>query len=93
YETSGNQLLPGFGRYDLCRMALAAGYRQALSLQDVGELKNALPGILGAPGPALICLGIAPDEPAPRWPSVTMNEQIQALRARLPLERRQGAKA
>lgn len=83
YETSGNQLLPGFGRYDLCQMALAAGYRQASSIDDARELRDALPKIFGSAGPALIRLGIAPDEPVTPWPGVPMDEQIRALRAGL----------
>ncbi|MGH9752961.1 MAG: thiamine pyrophosphate-dependent enzyme [Blastocatellia bacterium] len=83
YETSGNQLLPGFGKFDFCRMALAAGYRQALSFDDAKALRKALPLIFGAPGPTLIRLGIARDEPVTPWPNVTMADQIRALRASL----------
>lgn len=83
YETSGNQLLPGFGKYDFCQMALAAGYRQAVSFDDAEKLRKGLPEIFGAAGPALIRLGIAPDAPVTPWPYVTMNTQISALRARL----------
>lgn len=89
YETSGNQLLPGFGKFDLRQLALAAGYRQAFSIDDAQELQRALPQIFGSAGPALIRLGIAADEPVTPWPGVPMNEQIHALRARLgvPSER------
>lgn len=90
YETSGNQILPGFGRFDLRRMALAAGYREAWSIEDAREFKATLPQILGSAGPALIRLNIAPDEPVTPWPSVTMSEQIQTLRTRLSVERGQG---
>lgn len=93
YETSGNQLLPGFGQFDLCQMASAAGYRQASSIEDARELKEALPQIFGCAGPALIRLAIAPDEPMTPWPSVTMYEQIQALRTRVVIERDRGEKA
>lgn len=83
YETSGNQPLPGFGKFDFCRMALGAGYRQALSFDDAEALRQELPRVFSAPGPALIRLGIAPDEPVTPWPNVTMNAQISALRASL----------
>ncbi len=83
YETSGNQLLPGFGKFDFCRMALGAGYRQALGFDDAEALRQALPRVFSSPGPTLIRLGIAPDAPVTPWPDVTMNAQISALRARL----------
>ncbi|MGH9843519.1 MAG: thiamine pyrophosphate-dependent enzyme [Blastocatellia bacterium] len=83
YETSGNQVLPGFGKFDFCRMALGAGYRQALSFDDAETLRQSLPQVFGSPGPALIRLGIGPDEPVTPWPDVTMTVQIKALRASL----------
>ncbi len=83
YETSGNQILPGFGKFDFCQLALAAGYRQALSFADAGELRQALSVIYAEPGPVLIRLEIAPDAPVTPWPDVTMHTQITALRARL----------
>jgi len=83
YETSGNQPLPGAGRFDFCRMALAAGYRQALGFDDAETLRRSLPQVFGSPGPWLIRLEIAPDEPVTPWPDVTMAEQIKALRASL----------
>jgi phosphonopyruvate decarboxylase len=86
YETSGNQMLPGFGKFDLRWLASAAGYRQAWSIDDLARLEDALPRIYASPGPALVRLGIAPDEPATPWPSVTMNEQIESLRGRLAVE-------
>ncbi len=82
YETSGNQALPGYGRFDLCHLAAAAGYRRAVSVDDASALRRLLPEILASPGPVLIRLGIAPDEPVTPWPKVTMSEQIGALRAR-----------
>lgn len=91
YETSGNQPLPGRDKFDLQQMALAAGYAQSWVIEDAVELIGSLPRILGAPGPALICLGIAPANPVTPWPSVTMQQQIAALRARLgPPVRRGG---
>lgn len=83
YETSGNQPLPGFGKYDFCQMALGAGYRQAFNFDQAEALRQELPRVLGTPGPTLIRLGIAPDAPVTPWPDVTMDSQIHALRARL----------
>ncbi len=87
HETSGNQILPGFGKFDLRQLALAAGNRQALSFDSAGELRAVLPHIFGTPGPAFVWRGIAPDAPMTPWPSVTMREQIQALPAHWPLTR------
>ncbi|MGH9846268.1 MAG: thiamine pyrophosphate-dependent enzyme [Blastocatellia bacterium] len=83
YETSGNQALPGFGKFDFCQMALGAGYRQALGFDDAETLRQSLPQIFDSPGPTLIRLGIAPDEPVTPWPDVTMAAQIEALHASL----------
>jgi phosphonopyruvate decarboxylase len=81
YETSGNQELPGFGRFDLCQMGRAAGYRQALSFDDARQMEVALPQIFAAEGPALVRLAISPGKPMTPWPRVSMNQQIRALRA------------
>ncbi len=83
YETSGNQALPGSGKFDFCRMALGAGYRHASSFDYADALRRELPEVFAAPGPSLILLKIAPDEPVTPWPDVTMAEQISALRDRL----------
>lgn len=91
YETSGNQALPGFGLFDLRQLALAAGYRAAWSIDEAAELRDALPRILGSPGPTLLRLAIAPDEPVTPWPRVTMKEQIGALRARFGVNDPHGA--
>src|ERR1700681_1219114 len=47
YETSGSQPLPAAGRFDLVRMAAAAGYAGALDFDNGPAFATALPGLLG----------------------------------------------
>jgi phosphonopyruvate decarboxylase len=73
YETSGHQPTPGGDAVDFPALALAAGYRDAFSFDDVAVLRERLPGVLARPGPVLVALSIEPsDERLPRpaaWPS------------------------
>jgi phosphonopyruvate decarboxylase len=90
YETSGNQALPGAGRFDLRKLALAAGYRQAAGFDKARNLHLALPRIFGSDGPAMICLSILPAKPQTPWPNVSMQHQIQAARRSLRYKRKHG---
>ena len=83
YESTGNQPIPGQGMVDFCGIATSAGYPAVHRFDDLAALDDALPGILAAPGPALIELAIDRDDTGPRWPRVPMAGQIQALRAAL----------
>jgi sulfopyruvate decarboxylase subunit beta len=58
YDTSGGQPTPGEGRADLAGLALAAGYRSAVTIDDEGELARALPDLLSAEGPAFACIKV-----------------------------------
>jgi sulfopyruvate decarboxylase subunit beta len=84
YETTGNQLLPGVGTFDLCQMAQGAGYRQVLSLASTQEMHAVLPRVLATPGPALIRLVLEPEstlQPFPVW--VNMADEALAMRQAL----------
>jgi len=54
YETSGNQPLPGEGRFDLTEMAHAAGYAYAVRFDDAGVFARALPELLRRRGPVFV---------------------------------------
>jgi phosphonopyruvate decarboxylase len=86
YESSGNQPLPGAGRYDLVALATAAGYRHAYRFGSADELDRGLPGVFAAGGPALVELTIARDDAKPQWCGVPMSDLVRTLRADLGVE-------
>jgi thiamine pyrophosphate-dependent acetolactate synthase large subunit-like protein len=59
YETSGGQSVPGRGRADLVKLALAAGYRHARRFSSTEELDADIDGALREPGPVFLSLAIA----------------------------------
>lgn len=85
YETSGNQPLPGEGRFDLRRMADAAGYRHTSAYSDAAAFASELPELLARPGPAFISVRTEPEEGyLVRSSAGTRIElQMERLRARL----------
>jgi sulfopyruvate decarboxylase subunit beta len=85
YETSGNQPLPGEGRFDLAEMARAAGYAAVFSFSDSGRFADALPDVLGQHGPVFISVRTEPEDGyLVRSSAGTRIElQMQALHERL----------
>jgi thiamine pyrophosphate-dependent acetolactate synthase large subunit-like protein len=59
YETSGGQSVPGRGRADLVKLALAAGYRHARRFSSPEDLDAGIDGALRETGPVLLSLAIA----------------------------------
>ena len=58
-----NLPVPGGSRVDFAGMAGAAGYASVHRHADLDGLDQALPGLLAAPGPALVELLVEPDPP------------------------------
>jgi sulfopyruvate decarboxylase subunit beta len=83
HQSTGNQRLPGQGTFDFCKLALGAGYRQAVSFDTPKEIDAGLPAVMAEPGPALIRLMIDVEENAVRWPSSSMADEVQRMRAAL----------
>jgi thiamine pyrophosphate-dependent acetolactate synthase large subunit-like protein len=83
HQSTGNQRLPAQGTFDFCKLALAAGYRQAASFDTPEEIDRGLPAVLAAPGPALIRLTIDVEENAVRWPGSSMADEVQRMRSAL----------
>jgi len=83
HESTGNQPLPGWGKFDFCSLALAAGYPDAVRIETKEQLKKELPRIFNIAGPVLISLAIDIEEWRPQFPGVPMSSQIQALRKTL----------
>src|SRR5919204_4789315 len=54
YETSGNQPLPGEGRFDLAQMARGAGYAHVAEYSDAAAFAQALPDLLHQRGPVFV---------------------------------------
>lgn len=81
HETTGNQPLPGVGKFDFCVLALGAGYQGAFNVGTKEEFEEQLPRILDTPGPVLVNLVI--DREGSRSAGsagVPMASQIKALR-------------
>lgn len=83
YETSGQQPTPAADSVDFPALALGAGYKAAYSFEDIGVLRERLPGVMKQPGPVLIAIKVeTSDERLPRpeaWPV----DPAGALRASL----------
>jgi phosphonopyruvate decarboxylase len=58
YETSGLQPTPAADIVNFATMAKGAGYQQAYEFDDLGVLRERLPGIFDQPGPAMIALKV-----------------------------------
>jgi len=54
YHTSGAQETPGGLTVDFVTMARAAGYRAAVAIGELDELKRRLPSLLAGEGPSLV---------------------------------------
>lgn len=83
HQSTGNQPLPAQGKFDFCGLALAAGYAQAASFDTQADMERGLPAVLAKPGPSLVRLAIEVEDNAVRWPSSSMAEQVQRMRAAL----------
>jgi phosphonopyruvate decarboxylase len=59
YETSGGQPVPGRQVADLAEIARASGYRHALRLDSVADLRAKMPGWLRFDGPVFVGLRIS----------------------------------
>ena len=83
HQSTGNQPLPAQGTFDWCGLALAAGYRKAVRIEQAEDLIEQLPTIWGMEGPVLVELVIAREDTEPRWAGVPMAGQVVALKERL----------
>ena len=83
HQSTGNQQLPGAGRFDWVALAKAAGYADALRIEKAEDLIERLPAILEAPGPSLIELVIEREDREPLWAGVPMAKQTALLKEQL----------
>jgi sulfopyruvate decarboxylase subunit beta len=65
YRLTGRQPIPRAGRIRFKELALSAGYRDAREFDALSDLENALPEILGRPGPTLVEVRISVPAAAP----------------------------
>ena len=80
YETSGNQPIPGAETADLVGLAKSAGFRTALRIGDPGTLRDQIAGLIAGRGPTMVALDIDQEEPAAKWPALSMRNQIETVR-------------
>jgi hypothetical protein len=66
-------------------MARGAGYRMATAINDLGDFKRRLPGLLGAEGPAFVELrtGLAEQTPMTVRERTPFHQQLHDARAKL----------
>ena len=83
YQSSGNQTIPGYGKMDLCQLALASGYRKVWKVTSKGEFLEVLPEIMASEGPVLVEMQIDREDGRTRFPGVPVAPQIMALRESL----------
>lgn len=83
HQSTGNQQLPGAGRFDWVALAKAAGYADAARIEKAEDLIERLPAILEAPGPSLIELVIEREDREPLWAGVPMAKQTALLKEQL----------
>src|SRR3954470_6432346 len=61
YATTGGQPVPNAGKVDHAAIAKASGYPAAYGFDRLEAVKQALPQIMGAPGPVFVALKVAPE--------------------------------
>jgi thiamine pyrophosphate-dependent acetolactate synthase large subunit-like protein len=85
YETSGSQPLPAEGRFELARMAAAAGYADSVQFDDGQVFSTALPGLLRQRGPLFVSVRTPPEDGflVRSSTGTRLDLQMQALRDRL----------
>jgi phosphonopyruvate decarboxylase len=85
YHTSGAQGIPGGLSVDFVMMAKGAGYRTALAIRELEELRRRLPELLAAEGPVFVELltGLAEQTPMTVRERTPLHQQIHDARAKL----------
>jgi sulfopyruvate decarboxylase subunit beta len=88
YETSGSQPLPAEGRFELARLAAAAGYADAVQFDDGARFASALPTLLRQRGPVFISVRTAPEDGflVRSSAGTRLDLQMKALRDRLVVD-------
>jgi len=94
YHTSGAQGIPGGLSVDFVMMARGAGYRLAIAVDDLSDLKRRLPELLLAEGPVFVELhtSLAEQTPMTVRERTPLHQQLHDARAKL-LRPRAGAGA
>jgi sulfopyruvate decarboxylase subunit beta len=85
YHTSGAQETPGGLTVDFVTMARAAGYRSAVAIGELEELKRRLPSLLAGEGPTFVELHttLAEHTPMTAPGGKPFHQQVDDLRRRL----------
>lgn len=83
YETSGNQLIPGALTADIAQLALAAGFRRAVNLENIEDLARDARELITGTGPTMMVLEVDVEEPCANFPALSMKAQIEAARRAL----------
>jgi phosphonopyruvate decarboxylase len=90
YHTSGAQETPGGLTVDFVTMARAAGYRVAVAIGELDELKRRLPSLLAAEGPSFVELHttLADQTPMTAPGGKPFHQQVDDVRTSLKMAAR-----
>jgi len=85
YHTSGAQGIPGGLSVDFVMMAKGAGYRMAVSIDDLNNFQHRLPELLRAEGPVFVELhtGLAEQTPMTVRERTPFHQQLEDARTKL----------
>jgi sulfopyruvate decarboxylase subunit beta len=85
YETSGSQPLPAEGKFELARMAAAAGYADSVQFDEGDAFTSALRGLLRQRGPLFVSVRTEPEDGflVRSSAGTRLDLQMQALHDRL----------
>jgi thiamine pyrophosphate-dependent acetolactate synthase large subunit-like protein len=89
YATTGGQPVPNAKAVAYDVLARGAGYPRAFAFTELPDFSQALPGILGEPGPVFVALKVLPEvENTPiggrtRWNPRTRDKVVQDVRKEL----------
>ena len=86
YEVTGNQSVPGAGRFCFASMARAAGLEKVHLIATESELEAALPLIFSEEGPLVVILKIARASEPPPKPADPMRDRAWRLKKALESE-------
>ncbi|MBI2951879.1 thiamine pyrophosphate-binding protein [bacterium] len=65
YEVTGNQPVPGGGRFNFAEMARGAGFGRIYEFRELEALKRGLPEVLSGEGPVFATLFVEPGSEGP----------------------------
>lgn len=91
YATTGGQPVPNAKNVHYDSIALAAGYPRAYAFDELSALEEALPEILGKPGPVFVAMKVEPEVEneaignRPKWRKRSQPQVVEDLKKALSI--------